>query len=128
MTARWLIAVTAPLVLLAGCAEPAGPDWSQECQDATTQATDEAVALLEGIDVGRFGVPGSVTFQRLPRVCNEDVGEAYSAVVVDTYERFEPTTPTGDLVRQNWARSACGPSALVSSTEMTAEARALCTG
>ncbi len=129
-TGRWLAAVAVPLALLTGCAgqsEP-GPDWSQECQDATAQATVEAVALLQGIDAGRIGPSGSATFQSLPRVCNEDVGEAYSAVVVDTYEQFQPTTPTGDLVRQNWARSACGPSALVPSRDMTAEARALCTG
>ncbi len=128
-TARWLAAAAVPLVLLAGCAGQSQPgsDWSQECQDATAQATVEAVQLLQGIDVGRMSPAGSATFQSLPRVCNEDAGEAYSAVVVDTYEQFEPTTPTGDLVRQNWARSACGPSALVPSRDMTAEARALCT-
>ncbi len=125
---RWL-AVAVPLALLAGCGGAAAPgsDWSQECQDVTAQATVEAVQLLQGFDGGRFGPSGSATFQSIPRVCNADAGEAYSAVVVDTYEQFEPTTPTGDLVRQNWARSACGPSALVPSRDMTAEARALCT-
>lgn len=129
--ARWLTACAVPLVLAAGCAGQAaepGSDWSQECQDATVRATAEAVQLLQGIDTGRMSPAGSATFQSLPRVCNEDAGEAYSQVVVQAYEQFEPTTPTGDVVRQNWARSACGPSALVPSRDMTAEARALCTG
>lgn len=127
---RWL-AAAALLASLTGCSDQpvqVGADWSQECQAATAQATGEALQLLRDLDAGSMNPSGSATFQSLPRVCNEDTGAAYSQVVVDTYEQFEPTTPTGDLVRQNWARSACGPSALVPSQDMTTEARALCAG
>jgi hypothetical protein len=123
LTSAFALVVFAAVVT--GCSAGPGQDWSGECRAAAESATAEAVQLLSAVDAGRIGQPGAA-FQSLPQVCGADAGAAYSQVVVDAHDQFEPTTPAGELVRDQWARSACGPSALVPAAELTDEVRALC--